>query len=238
MKRLLATTVIAAGAFLFASAAHANIIFIEGNHPQADEQNVLFGSSEAGVTLANGEVAHTGATVRFTTLGNPLQIITQQAKGQADIFCFANCINNGGNQSSQLGSIRMSAGLDANNNPTAWTDAIINLDFGVGTANVHVIDNFGQDFQYDLGNGQNFLTMIAVNDEFITRIDVTNAFPDQPFGFNSFKQPRVSGLCTLVTEASCVPIEVPEPASLWALGFGLLGIVAVRRGLSRTKRAI
>src|SRR6188768_1662263 len=111
MKRLLTTTAIVAGAFLFASAAQANIIFLEGNHPQADEVNVLFGSSEVGVTLANGEVGHTGATVRFTTLGDPLQILKQQAKGQADILCAANCIDNGPVRHEQLGSIRMSAGL-------------------------------------------------------------------------------------------------------------------------------
>jgi hypothetical protein len=31
-------------------------------------------------------------------------------------------------------SISMRAGLDANGNPTAWGDAIINLDSGTGTA--------------------------------------------------------------------------------------------------------
>jgi len=119
----------------------------------------------------------------------------------------------------------MSAGLDANGNPTAWTDAIINLDFGTGTALVHVVDNLGNDFLHPLGNGQNFLTMIAEpgSGEVITRIDITNAFPGQAFGFNSFKQPRVSGLCTLVGD-SCTPIVTPEPASMALLGSGIVGL--------------
>src|SRR3954471_21520160 len=98
MKRLLTTTAIAFSALVFAAAsAHATILFTEGNHPQPDEQNVLFGSSEVGVTLANGEVDHTGIGVLFTSLTG--QTLTQQAKGQADIFCANSCVNNGGNES-------------------------------------------------------------------------------------------------------------------------------------------
>jgi hypothetical protein len=208
---------------LVAGPASATIVFELGNHPQPDEQNILFTTPEIGLTLANGEVDHTGANVRFTTLGTPLQIITQKAEGQADIFCAANCVDNGGNQSSQLGSIRMSAGLSANGNPTAWQDAILNLDFGTGTALVTVTDNFGAPFSYVLGPGQNFLTMVASDNEFIKQIDVTNADPNAAFGFNSFKQPRVSGVCEFIgTSCAEIPPGVPAPMPLFLLGAGLL----------------
>jgi len=222
--RLLSGAAIVVGSLWFATPASANIIFDPGNHPQADEQNVFFTGGETGLTLTDGQVDHSGIPVNFTTLGSPLQILRQDSGGQAQIFCFAGCIDNslfgGPNFDTQLGSISMRAGVG-----TAWGDAIINLVNGIGTALITVTDNFGLPFMFDLGVGQNFLTIIAEpgSGEFITRIDVTNAVDGEPFGFDQFKQPRVSGVCALVG-TTCTPIEIPEPGTLALLGSALVGL--------------
>lgn len=65
----------------------------------------------------------------------------------------------------------------------------------------------------------------------ITDIQITEnaADPNNNFGWNSFKQPRVSGLCTLVAGASCVPITVLEPSSLSLIGAGVIAARWLRR---------
>ena len=210
---------------LVGSPACANLMFQLGNNPQPDEQNILFAAPQTGTTIT-GEVDHATPTIPvvFNTLTG--QTLQQTAQGQADIFNLAG---------TPLTSMETSIpGF-------GFTDFIMNPNNGTGTALVTATDNMAQTFTYMLGPGQNFLTIVAVagSNEVITDVKIQQNPGTTGFGFNDFKQPRVSGVCTLGT-TGCTPVVfppvVPEPASLAILGSALVGFGAFfgwrRRSLS------
>jgi hypothetical protein len=178
-------------ACLAAAPCQADIIFELGNHPQPDEMNILFGGPETGNPIT-GEVDHTGVGVLFSSLTDTLN---QKAQGQADIFATDGDVNN------------ISVSVPGH----TFTDFILNLQNGSGDATV-TVESQGDVFTYTLGNGQNFLTILAENGQQITSISV-----DAPGGFTDFKQPRISGV-------SGVAPPIPEPASLALLVTGALGL--------------
>lgn len=217
-RRLGLAAIAGSSALLLMASAHATIMFATGNNPQQPgEENIIFGSAETGDTII-GTTNQSGIDVTFSTLTN--QELDQTAKGQANILCLTNCVSGGTkNTDMQLNSLEISlpAGYGS-------TDFIGNLAFGEGSAQVVVTDQTGAVFTYDLGNGQNYFTLTAINGEVIRDIQITQEPGSSgPFGWNDFKQPRISGVCVL-TDGTCTPVPTPEPGSLALFATALFGL--------------
>jgi hypothetical protein len=204
---------------LSAAPASADIIFELGNNPQPDEENILFQGGEQGNTITG--FTQTNVGVQFTSTQN----LCQNAQGQASIFTSPTC-----------GSNPQDDGLITNLNISApgytFLDFIMNPLNGSGTATITVTDNFLHQFSYDLGNGQNFLTIFAVNGQSIENIAIS-VTGDASAGFDTFKQPRISGLCSNAVECPGGPQQVPEPGPLALLGAALVAGLLSRRKNSR-----
>jgi hypothetical protein len=188
--------------------SRADITFLLGNHPQPDEENILFGAKETGTTIS-GATNKTGVPITFTSTTDTL---VQNSKGQAKIEADDNELNN----------------ITIFSSGNVFTDFIMNPHNGDQSATVSVTDNLGNvsTFTYTLGNGNNFLTILASNGQKISQITL-----DASDQFTSFEQPRISGL---QSADGGPPVgggggEVPEPGALSVLGaVGLVSLSVLR----------
>src|SRR5439155_14771112 len=158
-KRLLALAI----ALLLPTASWA-ITFQLGNNPQPSEENVLLNNGTTGM-LVTGITNQTGFVISFTST----QVLSEPSSGQARIEAT--------NNSSQVALANVSFSLA---NGGTFDDAIFNMFIGgtVGTGDgnavitavandvITAVANDGNfQFSTTLGNGSNFLTIIATGGE-------------------------------------------------------------------------
>ena len=214
MRRLSGAWVAAIFAVAFSGAAQATVIFTSGNHPQPNEQNIMFETAQSGMTIT-GDTNQTGTAVQFTSTQN----LMTGGVGQAFLAPVSPAATITGKVTFSVPGF-------------GFMDYIFNPMKGTGTALVTALANDGS-FTDDItfGNGQNFLTITTSGGEFLTSVSIT---PDANSSYDTYRQPRVSGLCTPGL-AGCDLVPIPEPATLALLGSALVGFGAIGRRKPRRR---
>jgi hypothetical protein len=203
-KWILATVVGATVGLAASTPSHAAPSFTLGNHPQPDEDNILLNSGATG-SLVTGMTNMGHLVVNFSSTTDTL---TEPNSGQARVGAMDGAVNNL--------TITVPGGY--------YTDLIINPEVGNvhHAASVSVLADDGTfNFNYPgmgLGNGNNFLTIVAASGEKILSTTITSAE-----GFDDLKQPRISGAALYTTHGTPV---TPEPCTLALLGLGALPLAA------------
>lgn len=209
MKQMLKSTIGGAlGVLLLAGVSQAAVVFQLGNNPQPNEENVLFGSSQTGTTIT-GTTNQSSTGIEVTSS----QSLSTGGVGQAFLEA-----TSGGLITNFAFSVPGESFEDFIFNPMIGGRP----GGGGGTAEVTAFLTGGgtEMFSYALGNGNNFLTLFTDAGETLdsVSVSVTGA------GFNQLKQLRVSGISG---------VDVPEPASIAMLGFGLTALGLFGRKRSR-----
>lgn len=207
------------GLVLSCGLVHASIIFTLGNNPSGDV-NILLNSGTTGTTVTGTPNQLPGTIINFTST----QVLTEPASGQARVSAnpegtpltnIAISLANGGS----YGDIII--------NPFVGGPAVCpNCTGGASTITVTALEpnNTTQNFVYTgltLGNGDNFVTIVASGGESIVRTSITAAG-----GFNDLRQPRISGP---FLGPGGQGGQIPEPGSMSLLGGGLAGLGLLAR---------
>ena len=209
MRKLLSSSAAAVLLMAMSGAAQATIIFTSGNHPQPNEENILFGAQPPGMTLT-GTTNQSDTSVQFVST----QTLVASGVGQSHLAPPSGFIT---------GSITFSIPGDG------FLDYIFNPQVGGGadggTGTITAVSNDMTSTQpITLGHGNNFWTITTSGGEFLTSVELAV----DTGNYNQYQQPRVSGVCS-TSDSTCTPALVPEPAALALLGSALMGFGAIRR---------
>ena len=195
LKRLSAGLLLLIGC----GALNASIVFEPGNHPGLNEENVLF--NQNGLILGpaltvTGEI-ESEYLINFTSNENLFTPSIGQARVAAQDGAFT----------------QLAISLGAN----VFTDIIFNLNTdnstpGIAVITVTEVAGPGAIYLFPVAQGQNFLTIAAINGGFLKSVDITSTVE-----VNDIRQIRISGAGEGV---------VPEPGTylLFTTGFGLIGL--------------